>query len=374
MQVTRRTLLMAPLIAAPALLLARTAASRPLWPGSRFTDADKARAIAGGVRFMDGVAKNPEHFAEWGSDLLWWFYTLATLPADPALRRIGRQSGRERAMQWRRANPVVPVDADIDTVIDLVSGSYSSDLLGVRDERMKRDLRRAARRFSAKDYFGFDPTREAVPSNIPEDCDDCSLKTPEAKRDCDVCRAKGRFKNPYDVICDAAIMTYNADRYGVKFGARLADVLQWLPRLRPYPSFKESNLAFFQVAYAITHVIYVLNDYSASRLRPEWLPEEFEFLKAHLPLSIAADDSETMGEFLDTLKSFGLTESDPLLASGIEFVLSKQNPDGSWGDTNEEIYTRYHTTWTAVNGLTDYGWPRGVAASYPEALRRARGP
>jgi hypothetical protein len=169
------------------------------------------------------------------------------------------------------------------------------------------------------------------------------------------------------------ITTYTGDRYGVRLGAGFADVTQWLPRLRPYPAFKEADAEFYSVAYAITHVIYTFNDYSSSRLQPEWLSGEFAFLKSHLPLNIAADDAETMGEFLDTLKSFGLTEDDPLIRSGIEFVLSRQNADGSWGDPNEpEIYPRYHSTWTAINGLMDYAWPRGVGVSFPEALRRAR--
>jgi len=32
------------------------------------------------------------------------------------------------------------------------------------------------------------------------------------------------------------------------------------------------------------------------------------------------------------LKFFGLAEDDPLIQNGIEFAMSRQNPDGSWGD------------------------------------------
>ena len=80
-----------------------------------------------------------------------------------------------------------------------------------------------------------------------------------------------------------------------------------------------------------------------------------------------------MGEFLDTLKSFGLTTEDPLIRSGMTFIMARQHADGSWGDRDDEdAYTPYHSTWTAINGLMDYAWS-GERASFPEALRRARG-
>ena len=79
-----------------------------------------------------------------------------------------------------------------------------------------------------------------------------------------------------------------------------------------------------------------------------------------------------MGEFLDTLKAFGLTEADPLIQIGMAFVLSRQHADGSWGDAgNRDIYHRYHSTWTAINGLMDYAW-QGERVSFPEALHRAQ--
>jgi hypothetical protein len=45
---------------------------------------------------------------------------------------------------------------------------------------------------------------------------------------------------------------------------------------------------------------------------------------------------------------------------------SSQNADGSWGDPDEEnIRTRCHTTWTAIDGLRTYAW-RGERLSHPE--------
>ena len=61
---------------------------------------------------------------------------------------------------------------------------------------------------------------------------------------------------------------------------------------------------------AITHLVYTLNDYNRYRLSPEWLPQEFEFLRENLKGPVAAGDAELLGEFVDCLRAFGLPESD----------------------------------------------------------------
>jgi len=91
-------------------------------------------------------------------------------------------------------------------------------------------------------------------------------------------------------------------------------------------------------------------------------------LQRHVATAIAMKDAEMCGELLDTLKSFGLTDADPLLRKGLDYLLAQQNGDGSWGDTDtddDDIYARYHPTWTAIDGLRDYAW-RGLRLSLPK--------
>ena len=79
--------------------------------------------------------------------------------------------------------------------------------------------------------------------------------------------------------------------------------------------------------------------------------------------AINMDDPETVGEILDSLKSFGLTNRHSIIKKGEEFVLSRQNPDGSWGEVEvEDIYERYHPTITAIDGLKSNAW-RGLGIS-----------
>jgi hypothetical protein len=174
------------------------------------------------------------------------------------------------------------------------------------------------------------------------------------------------MRNRYDVWTDALITTYSGEIYGVTLGARYRDVIRWIPEMRPYPTRASiSTNAFYNVTYAITHVIYTLNNYNRYLLSPEWLPQEFQYLKTNLEETVKLQDPETLGEFLDTLRVFGMTERDALIRTGVEYVLSKQNADGSWGDLKDpDVYNRYHSTWTAIDGLREYGW-HGKRLSFP---------
>jgi hypothetical protein len=66
------------------------------------------------------------------------------------------------------------------------------------------------------------------------------------------------------------------------------------------------------------------------------------------------------------LKSFGLGDSNRLIVKGMKYLLATQNADGSWGDMEaEDVYERYHPTWTAIDGLRAYAW-RGTRLSFPK--------
>ena len=175
------------------------------------------------------------------------------------------------------------------------------------------------------------------------------------------------MESRYQTWMKALYRGYRSERSGVRLGTTYAHAFAWLPEMRPYCGPDQGNEEdFYYSVYAVTHVVYTLNDYGRFRLLPRWLPCEFEFLQAHLEEAIEMDDAEMVGEFLDSLKAFGLTDNHPLMRRGTEYLLSCQNSDGSWGDLNaEDVCTRYHPTWTAVDGLRDYAW-RGERLSFPK--------
>ena len=175
------------------------------------------------------------------------------------------------------------------------------------------------------------------------------------------------MRTRYDVWYDALVTAYTGDHYGVTLGAHYADVLKWLPVLRPYDVVgRGTDTEFMDAVYAVTHVVYTLDDFWTYRLDPRLLPREYQFLRAGLPKAVAARDADMLGEIMDSLKSFGLGDSDRLIRKGTEFLLAHQNRDGSWGDVGDDAYDRYHATETAVNGLCQYALRR-EGLSLPEA-------
>lgn len=342
---------------------------------SRKTEPNTARkrAIDRGLDFIYRTACEPENFDEYGFDYLGCFHCIASTSKHRKLRQTARVMGRERARHWRRQNPNVPHDASADDVVCLVYGSYAADSLGVRDDRMKEQIRKAATKFTATDYFGFDPATEPPPQDLPDECR-CEMMNDRGRRTCVECRRRLTMSARYAVWQDALVGTYMGDCYGVRLGTSYADVIKWLPTMRPYPDFvPKDDWGFYDATYAVTHVVYTLNSYSCYQLSRTWLSAEYSFLKQNLTHAIVMEDPETMGEFLDTLKSFGMTENHPLILKGTDYLLATQNSDGSWGDMEaDDIYNRYHPTWTAIDGLREYAW-RGKRLSFPKVAPLLRG-
>jgi hypothetical protein len=322
------------------------------------------RAARRGFEFLLRFAREPRHFEEWGSDFLNYFYVVADTAADADLRRRARTEGSKLARRWRRRNSSLPEEPEAETVYDLAYGSLYADRLGARDPKLKAQLKLAARRFSAADFLWFDPASEPPPRDVPDECR-CGFWNERGRKTCARCRRRLRTWSRHLVWYVALIRTYMADSYGVSLGASYPDVLHWLQTLRPYPSTR-SHADFYDAAYAITHVVYTLNDYDRYRLRPAWLPREFAFLKTHLAGLIEARDPETVGEFMECLKCFGLSGRSPLIRAGTDFLLASQNADGSWGETdNEDTYRNYHTTLAAMGGLMEVRW-RAPRLAFPE--------
>jgi hypothetical protein len=337
----------------------------PLWPGSRFTDLDRTRAISRALRYMYRTALNRRSFASLGSGYLWCFYTLSAAVRDESQKLMTHRMGVERAQHWRQLHRSLPPHPDTDTIFNYSLGSDAADHLGFPDERLKEQMRRAARRYSARDFFLFDPVTEPPPADVPDECEYDGAVNPRGSKVCHVCRRPLEMRSRYELWCDALCISYVGDHYGVELGAHYADVLKWLPAMRPYRVGNvETNRDSYDTVYALTHLVYTLNNFTQYRLSPALLPQEYQFLKSHLREAIKDDDADMLGEFMDTLRSFGLTSGDPEMRAGMEYYLSHQNRDGSWG--KKFIHNRYHPTWNGINGLSEYAWRAGEGLSFPE--------
>ncbi|HEY3835430.1 MAG TPA: hypothetical protein VGL72_02610 [Bryobacteraceae bacterium] len=341
--------------------------SPPLWPGSKYTEADRTRSMMRALEYIHRSANVPANFEQEDCDYVYCFYSIAATAKDPQLRVAAVHIAPFYAREWARARSVVPANANADKICHLTFGWLPAALLGENDSHIKPQLVRAAARFPAEDYILFDPAKEPPPSDIPAPCDTDHYRNPRGAKVCKKCGRALTMKSKYEVWLDALIISYSGDRYGVRLGGSYRDVLKWLPQMRPYPEPGQvSQGLFLDVLYALTHVVYTLNDYGRYRLPHDLLPQEFAYLKRNLGQAIAMHDPETMGEFLDALKSFGLNESDPVIQEGMTYILDTQRADGTWSPPDEkDYYTLYHSAWCAIDGLKDCRYER-EGISFPE--------
>ena len=330
------------------------------------------KAIRRGLDFIYRIATKPEGFDLYGSLSTCCFALVGATSRDANLRQLARSRAQKLAGRWRRLHPVVPPDATTDFVFDCVMVSYALSRLGLRDVGLKAQLRAAVRPFSAQALLGFDPVSEPPADDLPYQCD-CGFQNQRGRKSCKQCKRRLEFQSRYRVWMEALSNTYVGERCGVIFGAPYLDVLKWLPKMRPYPVDGEQDDEFLRESiYAVTHIVYTLNDYCTYRLRPGWLLQEFAFLKANVDSTIERNDPEVLSELLDTLKAFGLRDTHALIKRGTKFLLANQNDDGSWGDPDESIRTRCHTTWTAIDGLRNHAW-RGERSTTKVLIRNAEG-
>jgi hypothetical protein len=350
-----------------AAAMPRVATAQP----TKYRAGDCARAIRRGLGYLHQVSIDNANFAAFGHDAIWTFLDL-TRSSDPEVRQRARVIGQELARRWLRENARIPENAPAHTLDRFCMGLFSADRVGVPSLRLKEQLGNAAKRFGPMDFLSFDPRKEPPPDDLSNPCGNCFTQNARGQLLCSTCGAPVRFQDRYDVLTGALISSYAWERSGLTYGVPLGEAAQHLPSMRPYRGYENGrNPSFTQIAYAVTHVVYVFNDYFVYRLKPEWLPDEYEFLRVNLTANLSNNDYDLMGEFLDSLKSFGMTDADPLIRTGIDFLLSRQNPDGSWGMVDQSgAYTPYHATSTALNALSDFAYQE-ERVTFPDALRRA---
>jgi len=309
-------------------------------------------AVHRALQLLRRLANRKSTFARYSGHLLPAFYFIATTSRDAALRQSALSAGRERARYWKQQWYRKPRRLDAGTVLDEIGAGYAAEQLGIPHRRIRRDLEAAIARYSPRELLGFDPVSEPIPRNIPEDCE-CGLVNERGRRRCRKCRRRLTARSRYEVWYYALISVYFCGRYGLRLPASYADVMKLLPTLRPYP--RSRARCYRDAIYAVTHIVYTLNDYNRSRLPARLLRRERAFLKASLPWAIRQGEPDTVGEILDSLAGCGCTDTNPLMVRGREFLIGRQCQDGGCGDEDDE-YGRCHSVWTCIDGLRDYRW------------------
>ncbi len=349
------------------------ASMQPAEPTLHDLRARRKRAISRALGYLERIAGQAAVLSRLGSGFLYCTAFMATTAADPLLvrraRRLAMRALSARNDVWNQ--PLEPTTSD--ELAELVHGHLAGHRLGIRFPRRVAGLRDHAARFDATSLLGWTPGKEPPPVGLRSRCE-CGWCSPARAATCrnPDCREPLVLQSRRRTWCLALVAAYCGERLGVRLGGRFAEVLAWLPELPDYPTPQRGLGGFYDAAYAVTHVVYTLNDFGRHQLDPAWLPREYEFLRRHLEYVIDLDDPDLLGEFLDTLRAFGSADDHPAIRAGMLRLLAGQNRDGSWGSTDDgDPYRRFHATWAAIDGLRDFAW-RGQGLSFPALLPMLR--
>jgi len=354
-----------------ALALGASAACGLAWA---VDDEPLGSATRRGLEFLYRASRRPSVFVANAGDFLWCFHCIATTSADEALASRAADMARERAQAWRALHRRPLAQLSAPALADFAYDAFAADQIGPPDEVLRQAVREQAAQFSTTAFLRFDPKREAAPRDVPYPCDRCGRDNRRGLRRCAHCGGPLWWRSRYDVLCDALTTTYFGQRYGVWLGAELADVTATLAAVRPYPRpSRGPDLDFRAAIYAVTHVVYVLSDYCATRLAPAQLAAEFAFLNDGFDAALASRNPDALGEFLDTLATFGVPYDDPRIGHARARLLGLQQADGAWRTgARETDFNRFHPTWTAVDGLREHRFA-DAPPRYPDALAAAQG-
>jgi hypothetical protein len=312
----------------------------------------RLRAVARALKLLYSISRRDSLFREYGGHLLLAFALIGTTSRSRALSRLAIEMGRERAGHWIRRWARLRRHLDADTVLQEVIASDAAQRLGMTASHISRNLRATIARCSTPALLYFDPATEDAPDDIPEDCA-CGCANARGRRTCARCRRRLRARSRYEVWYYALTNAYFCERQAMPLRVRVADLLLQLPTLRPYP--KPGTPDHYQSIYAVTHLVYVLNDYGRSRLLPLPLSRELKFLKESMQWALDRREPDTVGEVIDSLLALGVSDTHRLVVAGRRFLIETQEADSGWGDKNDP-YGRFHTVWTAMDGLRDYRW------------------
>jgi hypothetical protein len=310
----------------------------------------RLRAARRALQLLRRLAHRQSTFAKYHGHFLLAFYFIGTTSRDGALRRMALAAGRERARFWKQHWYRRRRRLDAATIVDEICASYAEEHLGIAHRDIRRDLVAAVARYPARDLLGFDPRSGHIPRDVPEDCR-CGAFNERGRRRCRKCGRRLAPRSRYEAWYVALIKIYFCERSGLHLPVAYADVMRLLPKLQPYP--RPGSRRYRDAIYAVTHIVYTLNDYNRTRLPAPLVRRERAFLKTSVPWAINRGEADTVAEIVDSLAGCGLADTHPLMVKGRAFILERQRADGGWGDVDDE-YGRFHSVWTCIDGLRDY--------------------
>ena len=328
----------------------------------------KAAAICRGLDFLqtmgEALLRNENLATRHGADVLLPFYIPPPrMTATPEERHAYKVAIR-LASEWRARTTKgfrhLPPRVPPEELLDLMQGVYSLECLGLSEPSLRAQLLERCAAWGAADFFKYDPTQGEPPKGLREACM-CGARPPAGSSHCPSCRRPTIPMSRFDVWLEALVWSFHGCRMRIGLGACFFDVLRQVcgAFAALYPQrdkLREKDKHY--LTYAITHVIYALNNFDERSLPPSLFPPTVpDFLREQLRAAIKADDPDLAGELLDCLKCIGAGGGDDARAAE-RFLLSSQSAaDGGWVCKGEvDLYSRYHASLVAVAALMDHSY------------------
>jgi hypothetical protein len=181
--------------------------------------------------------------------------------------------GHERASYWRACYSSLPKSVDAETIMEYLTGCGVAEKRGVPCGNLRAEIN-AASRFNVTEFICFDPKLEPPPNDATDVCR-CGLMNKRGRKTCRLCKRRLVKLNRYEVGFYALTWTYFSDSFNFDIGASFADVIRWLPAMRPYRGRKNPN--FYDTVYFVTHVVYTLNAYGVYKFLVDCCRRSFSF-------------------------------------------------------------------------------------------------
>lgn len=310
--------------------------------------------IVKGVGFIESFASNRTHLKDYAADFLFFFVHIAATTNDPKLRSLALSKGKRLALEWRKMQRIPRKSTEL--IHTLIAEQAAHDL-GCIDIAFQKRLHKTLSIELIIDVLGFDPSKQPPPQDLTDECSNCGFQNLPSRTFCKNCRKKLVKLSKYDVWLNAIVVTHHLKTHQLLGEYLFKETLKWLVYMRPYPAESVSLQGeAWEAAYAITHVIYGLTDYSLRPLKLAGLEAEFQYLVKSYKQAKDCYDLDLLGECIDALRSFEESKISAQVENGIEFLLANQNEDGSWGDVNHPPHNRMHTTWTVIDAIRGYSW------------------
>jgi hypothetical protein len=294
--------------------------------------------------------------------------------ADQAVRAMLNKWNKSKASQ-------LDDDSEPEHVLVFVEAIHAEAEMDLKSNEELSSIRRVIasvmKQHSIEDFVRFDPSnRKTLPISPVGYCvacgsfaDVCSQKickeiVKEGKEsEGSECGAVLERPVDYQHLCEALVWTSvfrDIQIEPMKFAdgsCSLADVLKFMPQIRPYKSLQTLGLANFQLqCYFLTHLMFILSGWGAMKLQPvmTYFIEEFLFLTTNLDVVIGLNDPELVGEFLCSLKILGLPDDHLINQRGHLYLLATEKSgaanQGNWL-SGGNFFKKYHTAYCGLIGL-----------------------